>query len=431
MSKPLNRPYWTGAWIRFREPVNDFASCEQATVYAHDGAQCRGLYWTSKNHPRPKVAVIAAHPRVDFSEHYAFPQLLRAGYACLGANLRSLKNDVNCIHEQLLLDMAAYMQWLRDEKGIEKVVWLGNSGGGSLGCFYQAQAKAAPAQRLKVTPAGRPVPLAEIEMPTFDAMVISAAHIGQGLIVNETIDPSVVDEHRPLLTDPNLDMYDPANGFRPAPEWSHYAPEFVERYRAAQLARVARLDAVARAMVLEKNDAEAMQSNEGFSSLPFSAQRSVLQRASFQPVMVIYRTLANLHYVDNTLDPSGRGYGSLISIRPHLMNYQLSGFGRMQTPDAWLSTWSGLSSNANLLKNAPAVTEPVAVIHAGRDLDVYPRTHTQRILDSLGSTDKTYFDFPEALHYFEPADGEDPNAGAMAQMAKVVPWLESRIPPYA
>ncbi len=428
MSKPLNKTYWTGAWIRFREPVTDFASCELATVYAHDGAQCRGLYWTPKNNPRPKVAVIAAHSRVDFSEHYAFPQLLRAGYACLGANLRSLKNDVNCIHEQLLLDMAAYVQWLKETKGIEKVVWLGNSGGGSLGCFYQAQAKAAPAQRLKVTPAGRPVPLAEVEMPAFDAMVISAAHTGQGLIVNETIDPSVVDEQRPLLTDPSLDMYDPANGFRPAPEWSHYTPEFVERYRAAQLARVARLDAVARAMVQEKNDSEAMQSNEGFSSLPFTAQRAVLQRASFQPVMVIYRTMANLHYVDNTLDPTERGYGCLISNRPHVMNYQLAGFGRMQTPDAWLSTWSGLSSRANLLKNAPAVTEPVAVVHAGKDLDVYPRTHTQRILDALGSTDKTFFDFPEALHYFEPAEGEDPNAGALAQMSKVVPWLESRVP---
>jgi alpha-beta hydrolase superfamily lysophospholipase len=110
------------------------------------------------------------------------------------------------------------------------------------------------------------------------------------------------------------------------------------------------------------------------------------------------------------------------------MNFQLAGFARLQTPDAWLSTWSGLSSNANLLKNAPAVTEPVAVVHAGKDLDVYPRTHTDRIFDALGSTDKTLFDFPHALHYFEPDEGEDPNAGAIAQMAKLVPWLQSRVP---
>ena len=40
----------------------------------------------------------------------------------------------------------------------EYAVGLGNSGGGSLGCFYQQQAAAEPAARLTHTPAGRPVP---------------------------------------------------------------------------------------------------------------------------------------------------------------------------------------------------------------------------------------------------------------------------------
>ena len=48
--------------------------------------------------------------------------------------------------------------------------------------------------------------------------------------------------------------------------------------------------------------------------------------------MLIYRTMANLNYVDNALDPSNRGYGSLLSERPDLMNFQLMGFGRVQTP---------------------------------------------------------------------------------------------------
>jgi alpha-beta hydrolase superfamily lysophospholipase len=381
-----------------------------------------------KSNPRPKVAIVAAHPRVDFTQHYAFPALLRAGYACMGANLRTLNNDVNCVHEQLLMDIAAYVRWLREVRGVEKVVWLGNSGGGSLGCFYQAQAKAAPSQRLKLTPAGRPVPLAQAVMPPFDAMLITAAHTGQGLIVNETIDPSVIDENRPLLTNPSLDMYDPANGFKPAPQWTRYDPMFVKRYRTAQLERVARLDASARSLIAEQNDAETMRTHEGFSSLPLSTQRSVLHRAAFQPLMVIHRTMANLHYVDNSIDPSNRGYGSLLSDRPDLMNFQLTGFARIQTPDAWLSTWSGLSSNANVFKNAPDVKEPVVVVHAGRDLDVYPRTHSQALFDALGSTDKTIIEFPNRLHYFEPDEGEDENAGAIEQMSKLVPWLSSRMP---
>jgi hypothetical protein len=424
----LSPTYWRGSWVRFREPVEDFAQCQAATVYAYDGTQVRGLYWTPRAHPRPRVAVIAGHPRVDFSQHYAFPALLRAGYACLGANVRTLGNDMGCVHEQIVLDIAAYVCWLRAQ-GIEQVIWLGNSGGGSLGGFYQAQAKAAPAQRLQRTPGGRPTALAGATMPPFDGMMITAAHPGQGLIMNEVIDPAVLDEDDPLLTDPALDMYDPANGFVPAPAWSHYAPDFVERFRAAQLARVARIDARARALIARQQEADAVRQSDAFARLSLAAQREVLQRAAFQPVMTIYRTMANLHYVDPHLDPSPRGYGSLLSERPDLMNYQLMGFGRVQTPDAWLSTWSGLSSNANLLQTGASITEPVVVVQAGRDLDVYPRTHTQPILAALASQDKTYLEFPDQLHYFEPDAGQDDNAGAQMQLAQLVPWLQERFAP--
>jgi alpha-beta hydrolase superfamily lysophospholipase len=424
----VSKTYWSGSWIRFREPVDDVAQCEQVVAYANDGGQSRGLYWTPKHNPRPKVVVVASHPRVDFTRHYLFPQLLRAGYACLGASVRTTGNDLTCVHEQIILDIAAQVQWLKEHRGVEKVVWLGNSGGGSLGGFYQAQAQLPPAERLALTPAGRPTALRTALMPTFDAMIVLAAHPGQGVILNETIDPAVIDENDPLLTDPSLDMYDPANGFRPAPEWSRYSVEFQQRYRAAQLARVARIDARARAMIAEQVTAEASAAEPGFQSLAYGQQRAILQRAAFQPVMLIYRTMANLHYTDNSIDPSNRGYGSLISDRPDLMNFQQFGFARVLTPEAWLSTWSGFSSNANLFKTAPTITIPMIFVHAGRDLDCYMNTHSRPIFEAFGSADKTFADFPDALHYFEPDEGEHENAGALAQAARVVPWLKERMP---
>jgi hypothetical protein len=423
----VSRTYWRGTWIRFREKV-DFALAEAATVHTHDGAQVRGLYWTPKAVPRPRVAIVAAHPRVDFSQHYSFPDFLRAGYACLGANTRTVNNDVTCVHEQMVLDIGAYVRWLKEERGIETVVWLGNSGGGSLGGFYQQQAKAAPAQRLARTPAGRPVPLPDAVLPPFDAMMIVAAHTGQGRIMNEVIDPAVVDEKDPLLTDPALDMYDPRNGFRPAPEWSEYDEGFVARYRQAQLARVARIDAIARSLIARQQEAEASAREPAFDELPFARRRTLLQQAAFQPVMTIYRTMANLNYTDRRLDPSNRGYGSLLGPRPDVMNFQLLGFGRLQTPDAWLSTWSGLSSNADLLRTAAAITEPAVVVNAGRDRDVYRETHSKATLAALASRDKTYLEFPHRLHYFEPEDGEDPTAPVRELMGGLLPWLQERCP---
>ena len=81
-----------------------------------------------------------------------------------------------------------------------------------------------------------------------------------------------------------------------------------------------------------------------------------------------------------------------------------------------------------MFRTAPSVTEPVAFVHAGRDLDCYMNTHSRPFFDALSSTDKTFFDFPHRLHYFEPEGDEDPNAGALEQMAKLVPWLQKRCP---
>ena len=422
----LSKTYWNGSQIRFRTDPGE-VNCEAVRLNA-DGADIRGFYWTPKHNPRPRAAVIASHPRVDFSHHHAFPALLKAGYACLGGNLRSVNNDMDCVHEKLVLDIARHMNWLKEERGVERVLLLGNSGGGSLFSFYQSQAAAAPGDRIATTPGGRPTGLPSAELPQGDAIVYMAAHTGQGLIINETIDPSVLDESRPMLTDSSLDMYDPANGFRMPPEWSRYDAGFVLRYRAAQIERVRRLDALAREMIADSARAEALHADPGFAALAPALQRDILRREVFEPVMVIHRTMANLHYADPTLDPSPRAYGSLLSERPDLMNFQHRGFARVQTPHAWLSTWSGLSSNANTHLTAPKVTLPALVIHAGKDLDVFPNTHSRKIFEALASEDKQYWDFPNALHYFEPEHGETGSGTLDQLMERLVPWIEERVP---
>ncbi|WP_288902886.1 hypothetical protein [uncultured Sneathiella sp.] len=422
----LSKTYWHGTQIRFRDPVEDVTGISVA-LDAADGTRLRGVYWTSDSNPRPKVAVIAAHPRGDFSEHHAFPAFLKAGYACMGANMRNVNNDSDCQHEKLVVDIAAYMQWLK-ENGVEKIILLGNSGGGSLFSFYQSQAKAAPDDRIKFTPGGRPTGLNKMALIPGDAIIYMAAHTGQGLIINEVIDPSVVDEHDPLRTNPEFDMYDPENGFKPAPEWVKYSPEFIEKFRKAQLARVQRLDAVAHDWINLSKDAAKIHGSEGFEDLPAEIQRRVMEREAFEPVMVIYRTMANLHYADNTLDPSPRPYGSLISPRPDLMNFQRFGFARVMTPHGWLSTWSGLSSNASIPKTGPSITEPAVVIQAGKDLDVFPETHSKLTFNTIQSADKEYWDIPEALHYFEPDEGDNGNETLNRVMERLVTWVRERFP---
>jgi hypothetical protein len=85
-----------------------------------------------------------------------------------------------------------------------------------------------------------------------------------------------------------------------------------------------------------------------------------------------YFEITDPRTVDLSLDPSERPYGSLFGKRPDLINYGLTGFGRLTTPEAWLSTWSGLSSNADFVRCAPGVTVPTLFIELTGDQAAFP-----------------------------------------------------------
>ncbi|MCA9716636.1 MAG: hypothetical protein KC468_18335 [Myxococcales bacterium] len=404
----ISKTYWGGLPFRFRD-VPEGSSCEPRILRTADYRELRAHYWTPAGR-RPKVAVVCMHPRVDFTRHYAFPRLIAAGIGCLGAMSRVDGDDTGLIHEELLLDVAACVAWLRERRGVERVILLGNSGGGSLSAFYQAQACRRPADRLERTPSGAPTRFADVPMPPADALILLAAHRGQGRVLAECIDGSLVAEDDPLSVDPALDPYSPDNGFATPPGWSRYDDDFVERYRSAQAARVARIDARALAWLRSREAAKA---------------RGDARRALFEPVMVVYRTMANLRYVAQHLDPSPRGYGSLLSDRPDLMNWRRLGFARAVTPEAWLSTWSANYSNADLLRNLAEVTCPVLSVHAARDRELYPETDFRPIQDAIVAEDRTCLVL-DASHYFEGEPGGRARPDTEALMDRVVPWITAR-----
>src|SRR5277367_216542 len=251
---------------------------------ASDGAPSKGMLYKLKG-TSPKVGVHLMHPRTDQTQNYNILPLAAAGYAVLGRASRWPNNDVATIHEPLLLDMAAGIKYLR-EQGCEKVILLGNSGGSSLAAFYQAQASAPAGTRLKVTPAGDPLDLNAHALPAADGIILVGGHIGQGLLLGKMIDPAVVDEIDPIATDPSVDMYDPANGFSTEAGATRYEPEFLRRFRGAQLDRIRRLDAKAHRLIQANRDAAAAQAT-GPSALRES------RRALIGWHMVVYRTTAD------------------------------------------------------------------------------------------------------------------------------------------
>ena len=185
------------------------------------------------------------------------------------------------------------------------------------------------------------------------------------------LDAAVVDESDPLASDAALDMYDERNGFKTPPAESRYAKDFIERYRVAQDARCARIDAIARRRVADAAHGRAAMRAQDFAASSADNRNYVARRAMAPHYMVVYRTQANPSYLDLSIDPSERAVGSIISPRPDLVNYSPFGLGRIVTPDAWLSTWSGLSSYAKMASNLPQVTVPTLVVGANGDQDIF------------------------------------------------------------
>ena len=387
---------------------------EPMALEAADGGLSSGILYTNGRH---RTVVCFMHPKADMSRHYAIPALLQAGYAAFGQNSRWLNNDEGCVHEAVLLDVAAGMRCLR-QRGFEHIVLVGNSGGGSLYTFYQAQTATAPPRRLTHTPAGDAFDLNTFELLPADGLIHLAAHLGEGKILMQMIDPSVTDEADPLSCDPALDPFDAANGYRQPPESSRYQPEFIARFRMAQRARVQRLDALARAHLQQRDEARRVLKAGDVGT-------QALRRAVVCPYMVIYRTEADLRAFDLSLDPSERDAGSLFSYRPDLTNYMEFGFGRVCTPRAWLSTWSGLSSNADVVKNAALVTIPSLVLYYRGDNGIFPGD-ARAAFEALAAGDKQLASAPGDHYGF--AIGTQQRSGAPHALAQVVEWLRERFP---
>ncbi len=384
-------------------------STHQLTTF--DGAKVEGVL-----HALDGATTVATvmHPRQSVAHHPMIPLLLRSGVSVWTQGSRSPNNDIALVHEQALLDAAAGHVFLRDA-GFDAVLTFGHSGGGTLSAFYIEQASLAPELRLDVTPAGRPITLAGAQMPVPDGAIFLAPHPGQGQVLLHCIDPSVTDESDPLSVDPALDMYSPGNGFAEPPESSRYSMDFLRTYRGAQSDRIARIDA--RALDLA---AEASQARARFARTRDPADR----RAALAPrIMTTYRTDADPGYVDLSIDPNDRRYGSLLGRRPDLINYGLVGFGRLATPDAWLSTWSANHANADFVRCAAGVRLPTLYLEFSGDQAVLPAASI-RMFEALASEDKIRY-VVRGQHFGQPVAEGEPTGYATAAV-HVERWLADR-----
>jgi hypothetical protein len=313
---------------------------------------CQGLYWTHQG-SRPKTAFIATHYNVDFSEHYLAPLLAEHGFGFLGWNTRYRGAEDWFILEHALIDIGAGVRWLREEAGVETVVILGNSGGGSLMGAYQSQATEPSIEPV----AGGSLPPAVLELKPADLYISLQAHEGRPEVLTAWLDPSVTDETDPLSVDSSLDMYNADNG-------PPYSPEFVTRYRDAQVAR-----------------------NERITDWALEELERLRSGGAYDRNFNLYRVWADPRMVDPAIDPSDRPANSCYLGNPRSANYGPYSIGSTSTLRTWLSMWSLRTSHCRGEPHLRKITVPSLVVQSTGDTGIFP-SDTRRIYDALAAEDR-------------------------------------------
>lgn len=358
-----------------------WVAASSPTLERHDNGSfpCQGVYHAAAG-TQPRVAFIATHHNVDYADHYLAEPLARRGFGFLGWNTRYRGAEQHFLLEHALIDIGVGVKWLRETAGVETVVLLGNSGGGSLMGAYQAHATDGHVRGTY----DMPTPDELADLVAADLFVSLNSHPGRPTVLTNWLDPSVTDEADPFTIDPTLDMY--AHG--PA-----YDAEFQQIYRAAQRARNQRITTWAK------------------EELGRAAELGHSDR-----LFVVHRVWADLRFVDLSIDPSTRLPGCYRG-DGRTANFGTGGIGRLCTLRNWLGMWSLDESQCVGEPHFARIRVPSLVVQSTGDRGVF-LSDAQSIFDSLGAADRS-LEWVDGEHYFE-------TGGADQAAAVIADWTAER-----
>ena len=349
------------------------------------GHPCQGIYHRPAS-GRPRVAFIATHYNVDFSEHYLASFMAERGFGFLGWNTRFRGNEAHFLLDHALAEIGVGVRWLREQAGAEQVVLLGNSGGGSLMAAYQSQ---ATEPSVRPVAGMRPLPAIE-DLPPGDLYVALAAHSGRPEVLTAWLDASVTDESDPTSADPALDPFDPGNG-------PPFSADFQRRYRAAQRDR-----------------------NERITGWALAELDRLAGTRARDRLFTVPRSWADLRMIDPSIEPSDRRPNRCYLGDPMRANYGVFGVGTVSTLRSWLSMWSLRTSQCTAAPHLARIILPALVIHATADTGVY-ESDARALYDALAAPDKT-LEFIKADHYLQEPDGARTQAADM-----IAAWVADRV----
>lgn len=188
------------------------------------------LHKPLKHSKKEKTVVYVMHAEQDYLSFPACTELSNRGYTVLCANNSASKtgkmNDLD--FEDMMVDVAAGIEYLRKIKSIDKIVLLGHSGGGAMMAAYQNIAEngvSACNGNEKIAPCSDRLK----DLPPADGIILLDANYGLSTMSLLSMNPAIIDENNPKQQDSALDLFSPANGFNT--NGANYSEAFTKAFQ--------------------------------------------------------------------------------------------------------------------------------------------------------------------------------------------------------
>lgn len=212
-----------GGYLNAGLPIRD-TYVKLTTWYDHQ----RGiLYEPVAPCKKSEIAIINVHSDTDYTDFNISAEMAKRGYRSFGGQVFGKTLD------EKMLDIKRVVEFMRAIPGVKKVILMGHSGGATLMTAYQNAAENG-IQVLKGEEMLYKCTLEE-ELPPADGLLLVDANWGNCAMTLFSIDPAVIEEGNGKKLDPDLDIFNPANGFDPA--GTHYSKDFLDKFFVAQAAR--------------------------------------------------------------------------------------------------------------------------------------------------------------------------------------------------
>lgn len=186
-------------------------------------------------HPgeKSKIGIVLMHSDDDYIEFTPAMALAERGYRVAASHVSKTSSPLDI----KITEVAQIVRYLKNYPGVEKVLLLGHSGGATLMSAYQSVAENGAnifqgAERI--------ISIDDIgEIPAADGIMLLDSNFGNGVMSLVSLDPAIIDESTGMKRNPEIDLFNPANGYDSSK--CHFSDEFVKKFFKAQAERMNRL----------------------------------------------------------------------------------------------------------------------------------------------------------------------------------------------